>query len=61
MAGVVVLLAIRGQQLLDVVHRLYVMGKSEELTPFLGVISLACACNCAIFVGHLRKLVNHQS
>jgi hypothetical protein len=30
-----------------------VMFKSEELTPFLGVISLACSRYRAVFVGHV--------
>jgi hypothetical protein len=44
MTGIIVFFPISGYDILHFIHALHVMGKSEELTPFLGVISLAFAC-----------------
>ena len=40
-AGIVVLFAVTRHDVLHLINILHMMSKSEELTPFLGVISLA--------------------
>ena len=52
MARIVVLLSVCGDNGFNLVGAFYMMGKSEELTPFLGVKSFAFAVNGCVRVGH---------
>ena len=52
MAGIIIFLTITVQQCLHLVDSFNVVGKGEEFTTLLGVVSLACSCYGLIFVGH---------
>ena len=57
MAGIVVFLAIGTHYLLHLIYRCHMMGKGEELTSFLCVISLANdICYRFVFVYHQSNL-----
>jgi len=58
-SGVEVFLAIAGKDVLDFLDCRHMMSEGEELTPLVGVIALASALECAIFVSHY-SMINVQ-
>jgi len=52
MAGIVVFLAVAGQKVLDFIDRRHMMSEGEELTPLVGVVTLASALYGLVFVRH---------
>jgi hypothetical protein len=50
--GIVILLTISGKEVFNLLDGFYMMSEGEELATLFGVVALAIALKCTIFVGH---------